>query len=222
MRRILSVTVLHLILALCLEAAPHRASGGWFSKPTTDPFNAVGELRMTRGDGTAGGSATIIGPRRADGKWDVLTAGHVVDGGTGKGSITMKDGRKIAVTATNINNRCDVCWLVTDRNDLVGLPFAVVARNDPAEGTGIWICGYCNREDWHAKIRNGVVAPGGMTQEGQLRFRVDIDRGDSGGGIFRADTNELVGVTSWYDHPGQPGLMGGGGAPSQIHPGRPR
>jgi hypothetical protein len=79
---------------------------------------------------------------------------------------------------------------VTD-DEIVDLPYALIAAKNPEPGTAVWHMGYGvdkpgNRED-------GTVAEPENAQ-GQLRMILSVSSGDSGGGIFRADTNELVSV----------------------------
>jgi hypothetical protein len=110
-------------------------------KPPTkaDPVNAIGRITF----GRAGCTATVIAPRRADGRWDVLTAAHCTETGVGsKGSMSFKDGRKVGVTVARRDERADVCWLVTDSAELGELPFAELAAELPAAGTPVWHMGY--------------------------------------------------------------------------------
>lgn len=44
-------------------------------KAKADPWNALGRIQFVN----AGCTATVVHPRRADGRWDVLTAAHCVD-----------------------------------------------------------------------------------------------------------------------------------------------
>jgi hypothetical protein len=151
-----------------------------------DPVNALGRIRF----GNAGCTATVIGPRRADGRWDVLTAAHCVTGVGQKGTISLKDGRTLGLRVVAHHKAPDVAWCVTD-DEIVDLPYALIAAKNPEPGTAVWHMGYGvdkpgNRED-------GTVAERENAQ-GQLRMILSVSSGDSGGGIFRADTNELVSV----------------------------
>ncbi len=151
-----------------------------------DPVNALGRIRF----GNAGCTATVIGPRRPDGKWDVLTAAHCVTGVGQKGTISLKDGRTLGLRVVAHHKGPDVAWCVTD-DEIADLPYALIAAKNPEPGTAIWHMGYGvdkpgNRED-------GTVADRENAQ-GQLRMTLSVSSGDSGGGIFRADTNELVSV----------------------------
>jgi hypothetical protein len=155
--------------------------------PKADPLAALGRLRV----GNSGCTATIIYPRRGDGKWDVVTAAHCTGGPGTKGTVTLKDGRQLGLTVTARDTQADLCWMVTDSPDLSDLPFAVLADKEPAPGTAVWHSGYGvdkpgNRED-------GTVV-GGPDSNGQLKYSLSVSSGDSGGGIFRTDTGEWLGA----------------------------
>lgn len=169
-----------------------------------DPEKAIGKLRF----GNAGCTATVIGPRRGDGKWDILTAAHCTGATGSRGSFTLKDGQTLAVTVAARNADADLTWLVTDAA-ADDLPFATLAAKNPPVGTEVWHTGYGidrpgNRED-------GRVT-GAETADGQLAMELSVSSGDSGGGIFRADTNELVSVVCCTTERGRKTLMFGGSA----------
>jgi len=149
-----------------------------------DPVNAIGRIRF----GNAGCTATIIGPRRADGKWDVLTAAHCVNGVGAKGRMQLKDGRSFGLTIVVHQREPDLAWAITDES-IGDLPYAELAEKSPPPGTKIWHMGYGvdrpgNRED-------GTVADW-PNQRGQLRMILSVSSGDSGGGILRDDNNQVI------------------------------
>ena len=151
-----------------------------------DPVGALGRIRF----GNAGCTATVIGPRRPDGRWDVLTAAHCVSGVGARGTLSLKDGRSFGLRVVAHHTTPDVAWCVTD-DEVADIPYAMIAAKNPEPGTPIWHMGYGvdkpgNRED-------GVVSER-ENAPGQLRMTLSVSSGDSGGGIFRADTNELVSV----------------------------
>jgi hypothetical protein len=151
-----------------------------------DPVNALGRIRF----GTAGCTATVIGPRRPDGRWDVLTAAHCVSGVGARGTLALKDGRSFGLRVVAYHKTPDVAWCVTD-DAVTDLPYAVIAESNPAVDTPVWHMGFGvdkpgNREEGTVAERENV--------QGQLRMLLSVSSGDSGGGIFRADTNELVSV----------------------------
>jgi hypothetical protein len=165
----------------CTPAPPKPPGDG-----KLDPVNALGRIRFDN----AGCTATIVGPRRPDGRWDVLTAAHCVTGVGQRGSLMLKDGRTLGLRVVAYYPRPDVAWCLTD-DVIADLPYAMIARENPKPGTAIWHRGYGvdqpgNREE--GEVESGEDA------NGQLRMRLSVSSGDSGGGIFRADTNELVSV----------------------------
>jgi len=149
-----------------------------------DPVAALGRIRF----GHSGCTATVIGPRRPDGHWDVLTAAHCVNGVGHRGTLVLKDGRSFGLRVEAHQRTPDVAWCITD-DAVDDLPYALVADASPPVSTAIWHMGFGvdkpgNRED-------GTVVQGENPQ-GQLRMILSVSSGDSGGGIFRTDTNELV------------------------------
>lgn len=159
---------------------PPNPGGG-----TLDPSNAIGRIQF----GNAGCSATVIAPRLPDGRWRVLTAAHCIGGQGQKGTMRMpKSGKTYGVTVHKYDRECDLCWLITD-SSIDDIEYANLSPGNPPVGTAVWHQGYGfhlprNRED-------GVVT-GGENSSGQLRFTLNVSSGDSGGGIFRADTNEVI------------------------------
>ncbi len=120
----------------------------------------------------------------------MLTAAHCVSGVGQKGTLTLKDGRSLGLRVVAHHKTPDVAWCVTE-DEVAALPYALIAAKNPEPGTAIWHMGYGvdrpgNRED-------GTIAEGENGQ-GQLRMSLSVSSGDSGGGIFRADTNELISV----------------------------
>lgn len=165
---------------------------------------AIGKLRF----GNAGCTATVIGPKRSDGKWDILTAAHCTGGAGSRGTFTLKDGRTLAVTVAARNTDADLTWLVTD-SPVDDLPFANLAAKNPPVGTEVWHMGYGIDKPGN---RESGRTTGAETSDGQLPMELSVSSGDSGGGIFRADTNELVAVVCCTTERGRKVLMFGGSA----------
>jgi hypothetical protein len=158
--------------------------GGGEPKPT--PRAALGRIQF----GSAGCTATPIWPRRADGKWDIITAAHCMGGVGSRGTYTTSDGRRIPVRVTVHERGSDLAWLVTEQ-PVDSLPYAVMARTMPAAGTKVWHAGFGvdkpgNREDGE------VVNP--SAGNNQATYMISVSSGDSGGGIFRDDTGEWLGA----------------------------
>jgi len=172
-----------------------------------NPEAATGQLRF----GNAGCTATVMYPRRSDGRWEILTAAHCTGGVGSKGSIKLKDGRTIAVTVAVRDQKCDVSWLVTDDATLTELPYAKLAVGDPAVGVSIWHMGY--GVDKPGNKETGAVVRG-PDSKGQLEMTLSVSSGDSGSGIFRSDNGELIAVVCCTSSMGRPGSMWGGSATS--------
>lgn len=171
--------------------------------PKANALQALCRLRV----GNAGCTATVIYPRRADGRWDIATASHCTGGVGTRGEVTLKDGRKLAVTITVHAKQPDLCWLVTDDATLADLPYAVMAAQEPEPGTAVWHAGYGvdqpgNRED-------GTVSAS-PDSNSQIRFNLSVSSGDSGGGIFRTDTNEWLSAVCCTASMARKGSMWGG------------
>lgn len=161
------------------DAAPAPKPDG---KPS--PRAALGRLRM----GSAGCTATVIGPQRADGRWDVLSAAHCVPAGLKKATFTLPDGTALALTLSIKEASSDLAWFTTDeKRD--GLPFALLALKVPEAGTVVWHAGF--GVDRPGNLEKGRVTAGEDSTR-QVRFDLNVSSGDSGGGIFRENTGELV------------------------------
>jgi hypothetical protein len=183
-------------------------------RPNPSPMAALGAITFDH----KGCTATILGPRRTDGRWDILTAAHCTASIGDKGSLTLKDARRLAVTVTVRNPAADLAWLVTEDATLADLPFAVLADSDPLPGTSVWHAGY--GQDNPGVPKEGTVL-GGPHTDGNLSLSLSVSHGDSGGGIFRTDTNELIAVVSRTTNIGQRALMFGCAA-STARAQRPR
>lgn len=149
-----------------------------------DPVGAIGKVRF----GNAGCTAAAIYPRRPDGRWDVLCAAHCVSAVGERGTLSLKDGRVIGVRVAALDKTCDVSWFVTDES-VDDMPYAKLAAKNPEVGAKVWHAGYgvdrpANREDGEVQESEN--------QSGQTRFLLSVSSGDSGGPIFRADTDEVV------------------------------
>jgi hypothetical protein len=151
--------------------------------PKANPQDAIANVYL----GRSRCSCAAIGPRRSDGRWNVLCAEHCTSGRGQKGVMVLRDGREIPVTVASVAGAADWCWLVTDQP--AELPHLLLASENPPVGTKVFHMGYGvdrpgNRED-------GEVI-GMDTRRNQLQFRLSVSSGDSGGPIIRSDTGEVV------------------------------
>jgi hypothetical protein len=158
------------------------------SNAKPDPTKAISRISFPVQGGTAGCTAVAIGPRRSDGRWDILTAAHCMPGVGSRGKMILQDGRELAVRVTVHHKENDIAWLETEQA-VEQMPFALLASKNPPVGTKVWHAGY------------GVDKPGNREEgeveadeddEGKLRFNLSVSSGDSGGPIIRADTGEVV------------------------------
>lgn len=163
------------------------------SKPTpppapkpTSPEQAIVKIRF----GNSGCTATIIGEPRPDGRVDVLSAAHCIASVGQAGTMTLKDGRSFRVVVAKVNRNADIAWLLSDPVQ-GSLPSAKLATEVPPVGTKVWHQGY--GIDRPGNKETGTINSA-IDNNGQIRFRLSVSSGDSGGGIFVIDTNELIGV----------------------------
>lgn len=138
--------------------------------------------------GNAGCTATIIGPRRGDGRWDILTASHCTGPVGSKGQITLKDGRTFGVVVAVRQTTADISWLIAEMM-VDDVSYAFLAPQEPEIGAKVWHMGY--GVDKPGNKEEGTVAAA-VDRNGQLKFSLSVSSGDSGSGIFRIDTNEVV------------------------------
>lgn len=180
--------------------------------PKPDPVNALVRLSFPG----VGCSATILGPRRADGRWWVLTASHCTTRVGQVGSIRLLDGRTFGVTVQSVDKRSDCAWMVTESNSEV-LPFAVLATESPPVGSKVHHAGYGidkpgNRED-------GVITAA-PDSNGQLRFSMSVSSGDSGGGILMTPDGKVISCVCCTTQRGAQGSVWGA-SPEAIHRAQP-
>jgi hypothetical protein len=155
-------------------------------EPKPNPAKALGRIQF----GNAGCTATPIWPPRADGRWDIITAAHCMQGVGSRGTFTTQDGRRIPVRVTVHERGSDLAWLVTE-SPVESLEYAVLAKQMPQPGSKVWHAGY------------GVDRPGNR-EEGELvnpeagqyqaTYMISVSSGDSGGGIFNDATGEWLGA----------------------------
>lgn len=154
----------------------------------SDPRPAVGVLRV----GTGQCTATVIGPRRADGSYDVLSAAHCT-GGPGTRAVLQLPGRAaLALVVVVRNGGTDVSWLRTGA--AVGaLPSAVLHAGAVPVGTAVWHASYGRR-------RPGQVERGALIGKDQRRgwytWSYQATPGASGGAVFRSSNSAVIGVHS--------------------------
>ena len=143
--------------------------------PSPDPWNAIGRVQF----GNAGCTATVLGPQRPDGRWDVLTANHCVEGQPNTGQMRMRDGQEFTIRVVSRVNGPDLAICVTEQRDL-HLPFALLADKLPTAGDPVFHGGF--GQDKPGNREEGVVVTPD-NGDGHTHFRLNVSSGDSGGGI---------------------------------------
>lgn len=129
------------------------------------------------------GTATVIRPKRPDGKWNVLTAAHVV---RGHSAATLHLGdKKVALRVVSIDQGADVAWLVTDAaHDW--LPSAELGPA-PRPGDRVWHVGLGTKKRCEGTVARDTNDLGSLFAVMQGTF------GDSGAAIFD-ESGRVVGV----------------------------
>lgn len=152
-------------------------------KPSA-PGEAIGQIRF----GSSGCSATIIGPvDDGDETIDILTAAHCVRLGD-TGTMKLKDGRTFAVRCVSRAAQPDVAWLRATR-PAGDVPYLLLADVVPPPGSRIWHMGY--GIDKPANREEGEVL-GVQSDNSQVRYRLSVSPGDSGGGIITTEENKVI------------------------------
>lgn len=172
--------------------------------PKPDPKAATCKIVF----GRAGCTASVVWPRRADGRWDLVTAAHCVAGAAKKGKCYMRSGRVLDVEVTAVDAKADVAWLVTATKE-DSLPYVVLATACPPVGTRVWHNGF--GVDRPGNVESGTVA-GAEAADRQIPFRLSVSSGDSGGGIFIESTGELLATVCCTKARGRLAPMWGGSA----------
>lgn len=164
--------------------------------PPPRPAPRVDAVQATArySSGGVGCTCTILGPTPRKGYVAVLTANHCV-GRVGRTFVvTLKDGRRFEAICIAVDREADCALGVIKTDDV--LPYAKIAATDPEPGTKLWQAGYGVGKP--EKRYDGSVEKVGAAQ---TQMRIRFFSGDSGGGIFRDDTNELVSVVCCTNGP---------------------
>lgn len=152
-------------------------------KPKVDAVQATARFSS----GGTGCTCTILGPTPRAGYVAVLTANHC-SGRLGRTfTVHLKDGRSYEAVTIAMDREADCALGVIKTMDV--LPYAKIATSDPEAGVKVWQAGYGRGKS--EKRYDGTVVSVGAAQ---TQMRIAFFSGDSGGGIFRDDNNELVSV----------------------------
>ena len=161
---------------------PMRVAGG---KEGSDAVKATVLTRF--GNGQCSG--TLISPRNKDGTYHILTAYHCDPRG-GTVRVRLSDQRVIDAVSVAGDRTADIRWLRTVKKDLAVPALAVLSRTAPPVGMKVWHRGF--GVDRPGNLETGTVtrAPNASAQ---TEYRISVSPGDSGGGAFRADNDEVLG-----------------------------
>ena len=151
---------------------------------TPDPHKAVCKIRTSVG----GCSATVIGPKRADGRYLVLTASHCIRRTGEHVTMVFRDGRTAGAVVLSFDRKADWCWMITESNTDT-YPYAILAESMPDNGVAIWHCGFGVDKPGNTEV--GTVIGFDNTRN-QTMMNLSVSSGDSGGGIFRKDDGTLI------------------------------
>ncbi len=154
--------------------------------PSPDPIQAIGKLAL-QGSFC---SATVVGPRRPDGRWWIVSAAHCFGGaGTGvKGTFITRAGSPTPVTCVGIDRTSDIAILATDER-YESLAHVMVAENTPPPGTTIQHGGFGQHLPGNIEAGQVTQLP---NQQGQVRYKLSVSPGDSGGGILMTVGGQLL------------------------------
>ena len=146
--------------------------------------DAIGRIQFA----TAGCTATVIGEHREDGRYWVLTAAHCVREVGQRGSYTSKTGSRQTVTVQAIDTRADCAWLLTDSTN-TQLAFAELATTLPEPGSKVWHSGFGVDRPGNTEVGTFIDGP---DSNGQLRFKLSVSSGDSGGAIVVDESGRVL------------------------------
>ena len=144
-------------------------------EPAPDALNAIVRIQISN----SGCSATVIGPRRSDGRYELLSASHCTSRIGERGTARTREGKTFGFMVIARDEVSDCAWLLTDTNS-EKLPYALLSERAPPVGAKVWHAGF------------GIDNPGNREeglvealpdQNGQCRYRLSVSSGDSGGGI---------------------------------------
>lgn len=157
--------------------------------------------------GRSGCTAALVGPRRVDRRYNLLTAAHCVGRVGDRGTYFAQDGSRLAFEITAMDKRSDCAWGVTDPTDKA-YPFAELADDEPEPGVSVWHAGY--GVDRPGNREFGTVVQAGLP-DGKTHFNLNVSSGDSGGAIVHAGTGRILSVVCCSDGGGRMANVYGAG-----------
>ena len=149
-----------------------------------DPLNAIGKIAMQGGYC----SGTVVGPRRSDGRWLIVSASHCFKRVGEDATFITRDGISRKITVIAIDRKPDIAICSTDTGQ-GKMSFTYIADGTPPGGTAIWHAGF--GQDRPANREDGKVI-GGPDNNGQVQYELSVSPGDSGGGIVTDSDGHLL------------------------------
>lgn len=167
-------------------------------EPKPDPLAAIIRISKT---GT-GCSATIIGPKRPDNRYWVLSAAHCTQRVGERWGGRFRDDRTLGLVVVSVDRKADVCWMLTDLADSnTNLPYAILAERIPPRGTPVWHAGF--GIDQPGNVEAGELTNPQPNADNQLEYLLSVSSGDSGGGIVDKTTGHILGPVCCTTAPGR-------------------
>jgi len=157
--------------------------------PLVDPIAEVGRSIRKIQFGNAGCTATITGPRQPSGRYNVVTAAHCLRGQPATGVMFLADGREVQVRRVTFDEKSDIAIIETVSDSLGDLPMATWSDVTPAIGTQVFHRGFGVHIP--GNVERGEVI-GSPDENNQIRFRISVSSGDSGGGIAVTSTGKVL------------------------------
>lgn len=152
--------------------------------PVVDVSHALMQIRMSSSMCTA----TVMGPMLDSGHYEALTAAHCLSLGE-RCAGKLSDGRTTGWTCVAIDKRADIAWLKSDLPNIGRIATARLATAVPVSRVAIWHKGFGIDRPGNKETGEFIGGPDGNQQ---LRYFISVSPGDSGGGMFRTDTSEVL------------------------------
>lgn len=163
-------------------------------KPTPPaPPTPQAEVERTIGRivvGSSGCTASLVGQKRVDRRYNILTAAHCVDRVGDRGTYTTQDGRRLTFSITAIDKRCDCAWGLTEPTDET-FAFGEVADRHADVGDEVWHAGYGIDKPGNREVGTVVSTP---LSDGKVQYNLNVSSGDSGGAIVHTKTGKILSV----------------------------
>jgi hypothetical protein len=172
-----------------------------------DPWKAIGKIAMQGGYC----SGTVVAPRREDGRYRIVSAAHCFKQVGERASFIQRDGTARPITVIAIDRRADIAICSTETGQ-GAMASTDISLGTPPVGHKIWHGGYGRHLPGNKEVGTVLSSP---NADNQVKYRLSVSPGDSGGGIITDDTGALLSpvcCTTRLDGPGEVW----GGSPEKI------